>query len=532
MKPTKLILILLLFALFTSEIGYSQAISSYIMGQNAWMPSFRYNGKFEVLTPKLQAAGIQMIRIGGNTYNNAVGTNSGLTYAQYDILITSIKGAGAEPIVQLSNLLTYQAAKDLVTYLNLTKNYNIKYWSIGNEPDLKNLTSAQVKTYITTIAPAIRDVSANAIIFGPECAWMNGGIYGNMLDDLIGGSSSITGKDSNGRYYIDVVSYHSYDQYSITAIEDRIKALQTILTNANISRTDSPLTWAFTEFNTTTDNNKSGLSPDFKVWSMFAGQFTAEVYGLCMKYKALTLNGWSTQEGSGARTGSDLGLFDGDSPSTFKGRSNYYHTMMLGKFLKSNYMTTSSSVAGVKVVSTYDATGYQVLILNYNSTQYDVTVRLNNGAIVQSNPLLIKLLNGTTNQEHVSYVEAYGSRLLVFDINGNLTDDWRYTKTQSDLKSEPIYMKSSTPVLSTKSEIVSTSKLIVYPNPSKFNTPFFIDYTNTDINDLMIFDSTGKLLYTKKLTDDGTIKWNENDQLKPGMYVIKIGKQSTKLLVE
>lgn len=538
MKKITLITSFILFAFMASNDLKAQIIGSYFMGQNAWMPSFKYSGKFEVLAPKLTDAGVKMIRIGGTNYNKIPSGNNGLTYAQYDILINSIKGTGAEPIVQISHFLTYQTAKDLVYYLNVNKNYGIKYFSIGNEPDLEGLSSAAVKTYITTLAPAIRDITASAIIMGPDCAWMNGGSYGNMLNDLLGGSQNVAGKDSKGRYYLDIITYHLYDRYNITEIEDRMIAFKTILANVNTTRTDKPLDWALTEFNTTSDNNKVGLPPDFKVWSMYAGQFYAQVYGLGMKYGAVTVNAWATHEQSGARTGTDLGLFDADP--TYTGRSNYYHTMMLGKFIKYNYMPTSSNNGNVKVVSTYSTTtlGYHVLLMNNTATQYNATVRLSNTAVTTNSTVMVKLLNGTLAKEFVTYVEAYGTRLLVFDQFGNVVENWRYCKTQSDARVEPIYVSSASKLASTLSnksgvDIVSDSKIVVYPNPVKFNNVFFINYNPKDSDkELTIFDVTGMRVYSKKITSGGSIKINENGQFNPGMYIVKIGNQQTKLLIE
>lgn len=538
MKKYTLITAFILLAVMATNDLKAQVIGSNFMGQNAWMPSFKYSGKFEVMAPKLTDAGVKMIRIGGTNYNKIPSGNDGLTYAQYDILINSIKNTGAQPIVQISHFLTYQSAKDLVYYLNVTKNYGIKYFSIGNEPDLEGLSSAAVKTYITTLAPAIRDITASAVIMGPDCAWMNGGSYGNMLNDLLGGSQNVAGKDSKGRYYLDIITFHLYDRYNITEIEDRMIAFKTILANVNTTRTDKPLDWALTEFNTTSDNNKTGLPADFKVWSMYAGQFYAQVYGLGMKYGAVTVNAWATHEQSGARTGTDLGLFDVDP--TYTGRSNYYHTMMLGKFIKYNYMPTSSNNGNVKVVSTYSTTtlGYQVLLMNNTATQYNTTVRLSNTAVTTNSTVLVKLLNGTLAKEFVTYVEAYGTRLLVFDQFGNIVENWRYCKAQCDARVEPIYVSSASKAASTLSnksgvDIISESKIVVYPNPVKFDNVFFINYDPKDGDkELSIFDVTAMRVYSKKITSVGPIKINENGQFNPGMYIVKIGNQQTKLLIE
>ena len=59
------------------------------------------------------------------------------------------RAIGAEPDLQVpilddgsGNPATAQVAADMVTYANVTHGYGIKYWSIGNEPDLYASDSA------------------------------------------------------------------------------------------------------------------------------------------------------------------------------------------------------------------------------------------------------------------------------------------------------------------------------------------------------------------------------------------------------
>ena len=272
---------------------------------------------------------------------------------------------------------------------------------------------------------------------------------------------------------------------------------------------------------------------------MYAGQFFAQVYGLGMKYGAFTVDAWATHEQSGSRTGTDLGLFD--SEPNYAGRSNYYHTMMLGKFIKYNYMPTSSNNGNIKVVSTYSTTtfGYQVLLMNNTATQYNTTVRLSNTAVTTNSTVVVKLLNGTLAKEFVTYVEPYGTRLLVFDQYGNLVENWRYCKTQSDANTGPVkVLTANKSVLSGsgKSEVnddMPDSKIGVYPNPVQGNSDFYINYdSNEDIQEVMIFDALGRKVYSKKAPSVSPAKISSNGEFKPGIYFIKIGNQQTKFLIQ
>jgi len=529
--PFKKLLIVVIILSMNPNL-YSQDVSQYLIGQNAWMPSFKYSGKFETLCPQLNAAGVKMIRIGGTNYNKPASGNNGLTNAQYDILIGAIKGAGAEPIVQLSDALTYQQAKDLVYYLNVTKNWGVKYWSIGNEPDLLGKTSTQIQTYITTIAPGIRDISASAIILGPDLSSYNATTMGQLL----GGSSNIAGKDSKGRYFINCATFHCYRKYTDTDVESRIADLVSKVNSVNTSRTDNPLKWGLTEFNITYDNDLES-SADNKVWSMYAGQLMAEVYGLGIKYGAMTVTCWATHENGGTRAGTDLGLFD--APTSYTGRSNYYHTQMLGLYKKSTYMPTYIVQGTAKVIATYDATGYQVLIINETGTQQALTLRLDGGTTVISNPLKIKLLNGSVAKEFVSYVEAYGTRLLVFDAAGNLTCNWRYCKTQSDALQPPVVVLALAKVtgsenVATLNESVEGSQentFTLFPNPTTegyFTLKLNETAQNEDVR-IQVSDIHGRNLYNSTTKNTGTLRINFDKSWASGLYMVTINYKNASI---
>ncbi len=82
------------------------------------------------------------LRVGG--YNNDANTPDTFDDAQLDAMVAYARAIGAEPILQVPHLAadstgapaTAANAAAMVTYANVTKSYGIKYFSIGNEPDL------------------------------------------------------------------------------------------------------------------------------------------------------------------------------------------------------------------------------------------------------------------------------------------------------------------------------------------------------------------------------------------------------------
>ena len=82
-----------------------------------------------------------LMRVGG--YNNDVNMPDPFDDAAFDTAVAYARSIGAEPIIQVPLLAdnsgqppTPATAAAMVTYANVTKGYGIKYFSIGNEPDL------------------------------------------------------------------------------------------------------------------------------------------------------------------------------------------------------------------------------------------------------------------------------------------------------------------------------------------------------------------------------------------------------------
>lgn len=156
----------LVFCLSTFTIVCGQGISPYLAGQNAWLPKgyggVTYNGELDELWPLVKESKVQMVRIGGN------GVEFNIPWGdEYIALIDSIRNIGAEPMVQVSNgrgKYTAQQAAYIVDYVNNVKGRNIKYWIIGNEPNLVStahpdiVDAAGVAAYIKEWSSAMKAV--------------------------------------------------------------------------------------------------------------------------------------------------------------------------------------------------------------------------------------------------------------------------------------------------------------------------------------------------------------------------------------
>ena len=450
----KKLLCLLLLSWLAIDTGHGQAISPYLAGQNAWLPTAlgttNYGGQLDRLWPLVQQSKVKMIRIGGNGANTNLITN-----AQYIALIDSIRRIGAEPMVQVSEgrgRFTAAQAAQVVQHVNITMGRNVRYWIIGNEPDLTaqpNPTPvAGVEAYIKAFASAMKAVDPTILIVGPE----NAG-YNAYYPALLGGANDITGTDANGRYYLDVASFHTYPFSGNQTRADVVAAAQGVTTkvtnllglmaaaNTLHNRTGTAaLRWALTEFNLDYANPTVNTVEGVGAHSFINGQFWAEVFGVGMKYGALSMQPWCIHESSGARIVSDKGYIDGGTPSTFKPRSAFWHEMLVAENMHGTNLNATKNQALVKVLSSTDNGTTAVMLLNESdATDYDFTVQLDAATVPGTAPLKINVPAGI-NAAYSSKLYAQSTLVLLFNAQGALTRKIIYSLQHAQQTLPPTYL--------------------------------------------------------------------------------------------
>jgi hypothetical protein len=182
-----------------------------------WMPS--YGDDVTGTETAIAALKPAFMRVGG--YNNDANTADPFDDAQFDRAVAYAHAIGAEPIIQVPLLAdidgsppTAATAAAMVTYANVTKGYGIKYFSIGNEPDLYATQGslidptqpaipnykpsdycASVRAYVT----AMKAVDGTIKIVGPDLSWHY--IAGNdWLTPILQGCGDL----------FDIVAIHRY----------------------------------------------------------------------------------------------------------------------------------------------------------------------------------------------------------------------------------------------------------------------------------------------------------------------------------
>ncbi|MBL8118374.1 MAG: hypothetical protein JNJ78_12645 [Anaerolineae bacterium] len=116
--------------------------------------------------PTVEASGVTMLRFPGGNW----GDRNNLTKDQVDLFITQARMWKMEPLihVRLEGGTPEQAA-ELVRYANIEKGYNIRYWSIGNEPTLfENYSIDKLNEEWRAIALAMEAVDPTILLVGPD----------------------------------------------------------------------------------------------------------------------------------------------------------------------------------------------------------------------------------------------------------------------------------------------------------------------------------------------------------------------------
>ena len=519
-----------LICLYLINFTRSQTISPYLIGQNAWMPDTigiannctdppcLLNGKLHKKWKEIGESFSKTIRFGGIAPDKNRPTNY-----QYIKMIDSIRAKGMEPIIQVPFHIWRFSASDaanIVQYINITKGKNVKYWIIGNEPDLgySYTSAAQIAAYFKPFSSAMKAIDPTIKIIGPECAWYNQGIINGLTTP--NGPDDITGKDAAGNYYIDYISFHIYPfngtqtrtqvitkLTSTGSFQDNLIALNQRLSNCNSThnRTGSnAIKAAVTEANVSWQNNSGDNLYGNGANSFIGGQFIAELSSICMKQNVQFLNIWSVVEGNS--NVNNIGYID---PGTGNKKPSYYHFQMLAEHFKGNYLQGSTNNSLVKAFACSDNNKIKVMILNQDqSNGYNFTLSLNNASINSSSTLKININGGLNYPYFNDYISEQSTVLYTFNESGIVEEKIIYelnTQAAANQPPQKIQFNITTGISQSPTVSSNTSFGIkrIYPVPV-FENKFTIEMNGnrSDISEeeleLNIYNILGQMVQSKK----------------------------------
>ncbi|MBC8335722.1 MAG: hypothetical protein ISR59_02425 [Anaerolineales bacterium] len=123
------------------------------------------------LMPQAETAGVGFVRFPGGQW----GDKNDLKDYHIDRFIAFCNQISAEPLIN-TRLPggSPEAASELVRYTNIEKNYNVRYWAIGNEPSLyagfydESYDTERYNEEWRAIAEAMLAVDPDILLIGPE----------------------------------------------------------------------------------------------------------------------------------------------------------------------------------------------------------------------------------------------------------------------------------------------------------------------------------------------------------------------------
>ena len=233
--------------------------------------------------PLAETSGVTVLRYPGGAW----GDQNDLQAYQIDQFVDLARRMGAEPYIHVRFLHSSPGvAAGIVQYANVVKGYNIRYWSIGNEPSLYEAEgepwpAAEFAAEWRRFALSMRAVDPGILLVGPETHQFNGTPAVDPRDST-GADWLRTFLQVNGDL-VDIVSVHRYPfpnnarRTSATPVELLANSAEWSQIPRNLRAvvrevTGRDLPIAITEFNSHWSNSIGGATtPDSFLSALWLG---------------------------------------------------------------------------------------------------------------------------------------------------------------------------------------------------------------------------------------------------------------------
>jgi hypothetical protein len=321
--------------------------------------------------------GINIVRFPGGRW----GDENTPTANQIDMLMAFCEQWGAEPFINVRLVAsTPAAAAEMVRYVNIEKNYKVRYWGIGNEPDLfprqvgmrlPDYTPEQFATDWRYFAQAMKAVDPSIQLIGPEVSQFVSNPtaeYGQEYSDWL-----VAFLKTNADL-VDIVSVHRYpfprSMMSGAPLKDDLRAnaaeWDTLLPSLReIVRENAgkDLPVAITEFNSSWAENAGG---EGTMDSHFHGIWFADVIGRMINQDTFMLQQFAVTGRYGMMSRSEL-------------NSTGLAFQMFARHFGNERIYASSDQQYVSVYAAKRPDGaLTLMVINLNSEPKTVNLRIDN----------------------------------------------------------------------------------------------------------------------------------------------------------
>jgi hypothetical protein len=359
----------------TQDLG---KISKYTLGGNHGPWSEFSLDAFE----KTIELGVTFIRWPGGNW----GDRNDIRNLMIDSYIAQARKIGAEPSISVRVPgSSPEKAAEIVRYVNITNSYGVKYWNIGNEPNLydndpalnieEKWTPQRYAAVWREFAKAMRAVDPTILFYGPDISQFVGNAEGTPSEgDAIAYLTEFLKVNGD---MVDVVTVHRYPfpacQTCGNPTWEQLRNNTAEWDNLfpNLRRivketTGKDLPVGVTEYNSNYSNAVGAeTSPD----SFYNALWLADVYGRMVRQRPEILAYWQLKNNSGG-----LGLL-----TSFDVRPSYYSFMLWKKF-GSHLLAANSDTPYVSVYAAKrDDGAVTVMLVNLNNTEVRKPLQLEQG---------------------------------------------------------------------------------------------------------------------------------------------------------
>ena len=354
------------------------------------------------------------------------------TARQVDRFISLARNCRAEPLIQARLLRSApEEAAALVRYVNVEQGYGVKYWAIGNEPDLWDrfhwggvswgpYPIDRFNRDWRAFFSAMKEVDPSIVIVGPDLAskfHLDDPAHDWLTPFLL----------ANGDV-VEAVSLHWYpfkgDEHCPEVLLREPGRFEAWIGQINghvrmVTGREIPL--AVTETNLTWDWNATGEGSGA---SIYAGVRLADVLGISARHRLFMLNTWCMF--------SDAGLSMLGS-SADQMRPTYYAMLAYAAF-GGSLVTAMSGRAGVSIYASRDTREGRVAVVLVNRSEHaeelDLLLRLPG----ETDQLALDLASPLRYHVHLP---AYAFAWLALDCTLHFAKGKMYSKQSFDNSAPP-----------------------------------------------------------------------------------------------
>jgi hypothetical protein len=398
------------------------------LGENYWCWS---NFGTDVRGTEGLVSGLHLgvLRAGG--HNNDTNTSDGFDpfdESQIDDFVAYCRRVGAEPILQVPLLknasggpATPADAADMVRYCNRRRGYGVRYWEIGNEPDLYS-DQGDVPGYgveqfcadFNAFSAAMKRVDPGIWILGPELSW--------RYYPQTGSNDWLTPFLSRCRGRFDVVTIHRYpfaaNESTIANAMGDVSRFRQVVQGVRAQMAASGLAQAplaVTEANISWDGTPASSTQSASPQTFYAALWVADSLGAAIEQELWAMCYWSLSEGW------TLGFVEA---GTGKPRPSYYAFQMVAEHVGPTLLQATPP-AGFSVYASRSASGdaTALLVVNKNPTSNEETIVLSGVA-------------GAPASRSYGF-PPYSLTALSIPDDGGAMRVWSYTKALADAGSPP-----------------------------------------------------------------------------------------------